>query len=598
MRWFKNILKKVFSDFYWFFTFLRYKIFLGIFISILVGVLDGFGLTMFLPLLKLVSGSGEEVAEGMGNLSFLIDFFNGIGLTVTLNTVLLLMIVFFVFKAFAKYGGKIYNVILLQGLMRKLRLTTMNYFSKLSYKFFVTSDVGRIQNVMTGEVDRIQQAYMFYFSAVEQFILVLVYTTFAFIIDFQFALLVTVGGVLTNLMYSSVYKSTKGASKKLSMGTNTYQGYVIQYVTNFKYLKSTGMESVYSKKIEGIIFSLEGLRKRIGFLGAILDSAREPMLVAVVAAVIYLQVSVFGGQLGAILISLLFFYKTLGAVTSMQNTWNRFLSVSGTMDNVQDLLKELKTNNFKDGALPFNGLQSEIKVEDVIFNYGDTTILNDISLCIPKNQSIAFVGESGSGKTTLVNIISGLLAPTNGNIMLDGVSLESIRKVEYQRKIGYITQESVIFNDTIFNNVTFWAEQNEENVAKCIEALKRASIYDFVQQLPERLETLLGNNGVNLSGGQKQRISIARELYKDIEIMILDEATSALDSETEKAIQQSIDSFKGQYTILIVAHRLSTIQNVDRVVYMKNGRIEAQGSFDELKQTHRDFARLVELQEI
>lgn len=217
---------------------------------------------------------------------------------------------------------------------------------------------------------------------------------------------------------------------------------------------------------------------------------------------------------------------------------------------------------------------------------------------IRKNQSIAFVGESGSGKTTIVNLICGLMPPSSGEVLIDGVSLQKLQRSAFQKRIGYITQEPVIFNDSIFNNVTSWAKRTPENEQKCIEALKKAAVYPFVKDQPHSLDTELGNNGINLSGGQKQRISIARELYKDIEILLMDEATSALDSETEKMIQENIDALKGKYTILIVAHRFSTIRNADSIVLMEKGRIIVQGGFEQLFEQVPKFRKMVELQEL
>jgi subfamily B ATP-binding cassette protein MsbA len=153
----------------------------------------------------------------------------------------------------------------------------------------------------------------------------------------------------------------------------------------------------------------------------------------------------------------------------------------------------------------------------------------------------------------------------------------------FQNRIGYITQEAIVFDDTIFNNITLWDEPNPKNLEKFWNSLKGAAIADFVNELSEKENTRLGNNGVMISGGQKQRMSIARELYKDIDILIMDEATSALDSETEKAIQENIDKLKGKYTIVIVAHRLSTIKNADQIVLMDKGQILEVGDFETLK---------------
>jgi subfamily B ATP-binding cassette protein MsbA len=195
-------------------------------------------------------------------------------------------------------------------------------------------------------------------------------------------------------------------------------------------------------------------------------------------------------------------------------------------------------------------------------------------------------------------MIAGLLPCDHGEMRIDGIDITNINVESYQKRIGYITQEPVIFNDTIFNNVTFWAPRTAENEQKCIEALQKASVHQFVSDQPLGVETQLGNNGINLSGGQKQRISIARELYKDIDILIMDEATSALDSETEKMIQENIEALKGQYTILMVAHRLSTIKNADAIVLMDNGRIKEMGNFQELIERVPRFKTMVELQEV
>ena len=240
----------------------------------------------------------------------------------------------------------------------------------------------------------------------------------------------------------------------------------------------------------------------------------------------------------------------------------------------------------------------EFNLEQVSFYYGNQPVLQNISLDIDNKETIAFVGESGSGKTTLVNIISGLLPINSGKFHINQKEISTIDRTSLQQKIGYITQDPVIFNDTLFNNVTFWADKSEINLKKFWDAIQKAALEDFVNNLPDKENTVLGNNGVNLSGGQKQRISIARELNKNVEILILDEATSALDSETEKSIQKNIESFKGKYTILIVAHRISTIKNADRIVVMKNGKISHINNYYKLMEESNYFKKLVELQEL
>lgn len=422
---------------------------------------------------------------------------------------------------------------------------------------------------------------------------------FVFLIDWRFALLVCAGGLFTNFVYTRIYKRTKKESSILSKKNSSYHGFIIQYITNFKYLKATGFLARYSQKLKRNIKDIEVTNKKIGILNAQIAGSREPLLIIVVCSVILIQVYTFNGQLASILMSLLLFYRALTALIGFQNYYNNFLANSGSLENMVLFEEELNRGRDKEGSEEINQFEKSIALQNLSFRYNNNvSILKDISLMIKKNQTVAFAGESGSGKTTLVNLICGLIPASQGEILIDNFNILSLNKQSYQARIGYISQEPVIFNDTIFNNITFWAEPSEENKTKFHEAIRKASIHTFVAGLKKKEQTVLGNNGVNLSGGQKQRISIARELYKDIDILILDEATSALDSETEKEIQQNIDELKGKYTILIIAHRLSTIKNADQVYLMERGEIIGNGSFNELIESSERFKRMVELQEI
>jgi ABC-type multidrug transport system fused ATPase/permease subunit len=594
----REIISKSFESFGYFYRQIGYRVIVLVALSILVGLLDGFGLTMFLPLLEMVGDSESVGPEGMGKMRFVLDFFQQLNISVSLVSVLVVMIVFFLFKGIALFLTNYYRVLLQRDFIRKIRLNLIASFNRVAYKYYVNSDVGRIQNTFSGEVERVSLSFLTYFRAVEQAILVAVYMGFAFFVEPTFALLVTVGGWLTNFLYKVLYKYTKQESFKFTKDSNRYQGQIIQYVHNFKYLKATALIKPFARKLEKSIDSIETSRRRMGAYNAILAAAREPMLITIVSVVILIQALVLEAPLGPILISLLFFYRALTSLMQMQIRYNRFLEVSGSLRNTKDFQEELSEHFESDGNRKLDRLKNGISASKLSFSYGEGYALKDINLEISKNESVAFVGESGSGKTTLVNILAGLMPIEQGELRVDKLRMDEIDHSSYQSRIGYITQEPAIFNDTIYNNVTFWAEETKENRLRFEKALRQAAIYDFMQSLPDREKTLLGNNGVNLSGGQKQRISIARELYKDIDILIMDEATSALDTGTERAIQDSIDAIKGEYTILIVAHRLSTIRNVDRIVLMKEGHIESSGSYAELIEGNSSFKRMVELQEL
>jgi subfamily B ATP-binding cassette protein MsbA len=598
LRGIQKIIASYTESFRFFYGYMGYRIGVFILISLAVGLLDGLGLSMFLPLLQMVSDVGEIDVKSLGKLSFVIDGLKSIGIKLELFSVLVFMCLFFALKGIAVYFQAYYQASVLQYFIRKIRIDNIEHFNLINFKYFIQADVGQIQNTLTGEVNRIGQAFNSYFLAFQQGIMVLVYISFAFLIDAKFALLVSVGGVFTNVIFKLVYQRTKTASIELTQEMNAFQGLIIQYVGNFKYLKATNGIPLFTNKLSTKVEQLHTAGLRIGILTAILKGAREPLIIFVVAAVILLQVQVLGSPIGPILISLLFFYRALNAVMGAQTAWNYFLGNSGSLINVTEFTETLKNNKEEFSIDAKSQFEQTLELRGVSVLFANKVAIEKINLTIEKNKSIALVGESGSGKTTLVNVITGLIPTNSGAFYLDGEKVDTLNNPIYQQKVGYITQEPVIFSDTIFNNVTLWAERNSTNRDKFQRIIREASLEDFVADLELRENTLLDNNGLNLSGGQRQRISIARELYKDIDLLILDEATSALDSTTEQAIQAAVEAIRGKYTILSVAHRLSTIRNADMIVFMRNGRIAATGTFTELAQQLPEFKRMIALQEI
>lgn len=242
------------------------------------------------------------------------------------------------------------------------------------------------------------------------------------------------------------------------------------------------------------------------------------------------------------------------------------------------------------GALPF---KHEIELRNVEYQYpgSSETSLKDISLSIPQGYSVAFVGASGAGKTTMVDVMLGLLPPTSGEVLVDGYNIhDDIRA--WQHKIGYIPQPVYLSDDTIRRNIAFGLPDEQINEEDIQTALKAAQLEELIESLPEKLDTLIGEHGVRLSGGQRQRIGIARALYHDPEILVMDEATSALDNETETEITKAITHFHGQKTIIIIAHRLTTVRNCDCLFFMKNGRIVKTGTYDSLLETSIEFQNM------
>tara|TARA_Y100000114_G_scaffold120045_1_gene114868 strand:- start:55369 stop:57093 length:1725 start_codon:yes stop_codon:yes gene_type:complete len=567
--------------------------------SVLVGFLDGLGLTMFLPLISLAdNGNPSSSTNELGDLEFLVNWMERAGLSFDLVTILLVICFFFLTKGFFKFLEAAYKVVVFQYFIRKLRLENIDLLSSLNYRAFVSMDAGRIQNTLSGEMARVSSAFGFFQSALQSATMLTVYMFLAFLVNAQFALLISLGGLLSNLIFRFIYKRTIELSRKITSVGHEYQGLLIQAVSFFKYLVATGQMSIYSLKLKDSVEDFVRNNKKVGFYNAVLLSVREPVVIIVVLGVILIQVKFMGQSLTPILLALLFFYRALNYVMNLQTQWNGFLNSVGALENVKEFQEYLSDNKSNYVDTEFDRIKGDILLKDISFSYGNNPLLRGVNLRIPHKETVAIVGESGSGKTTLVNVITGLLHPDQGMVMVNGKPLESLNLSSYQRRIGYITQESIIFNDTIFNNVTFWAKKDQLSVSRFWESAEQASIDDFIKGLDRAEEALLGNNGINLSGGQKQRISIARELYKDIDLLIMDEATSALDSETEEAIKSNIDKLKGKYTIVMVAHRLSTIKNADVVVLMESGRVVDFGAYDVLLERSTRFRRMVQLQEL
>lgn len=591
--------KTYLKHFLYFYKELGNRIFIGLALSIFVGLLDGFGLAMFLPLLQMIDGVSTSSPEQMGNLKFLADFLEGFGFGITINVVLAFIVVLFVLKGIAKFAEGCFHVYIINFFIVRLRLSAINLFSKYSFKSFIKADSGRIQNTISGEVLRVVEAFRAYFKMIQNAILVFVYLLLAFLSNPEFAIFVIVAGGLTGFLFKSIYTKTKNLSTAVTSDNNRFQGLLIQIVGFYKYLKSTGRVGIYAEKLKESINRIERSNLRIGKIQAFIVASREPILIVVVAMMIFIQSAYLGKSLGVIILSLLFLYRALNFLLETQAMWVSFLAYVGSIENTNDFIKELEDNPEHYGDKKFESLQNKLELKNSYFSYNkDDYILKNISLEIQKNKTIAFIGESGSGKTTIVNILTGLLPIDKGNYKVDGVESSEIDMGTFQNKVGYITQEPVVFDDDVFNNVTFWDKRTPENLQRFWEVLRKASVEDFVLSLPKKELAPLGNNGIMMSGGQKQRISIARELYKNIDILIMDEATSALDSETEKAIQENIDMLKGSYTILIVAHRLSTIKNADEIILMNQGEITAKGTFQELLQTNEKFKQMVDLQKL
>jgi len=259
-----------------------------------------------------------------------------------------------------------------------------------------------------------------------------------------------------------------------------------------------------------------------------------------------------------------------------------------------DILEQHNPITDKPDAIEKDTFNNNITIEHINFRYDKDDVLKGFSLTVPKGQTVALVGQSGSGKSTIANLLTRFYDVQEGSIKIDGTDIRDYKLDSLRGLMGLVTQDSILFNDTIRSNVSLGKQDATEE--EIIAALKIANAYEFVKDLPEGIDTNIGDSGNKLSGGQKQRLSIARAVLKNPPIMILDEATSALDTESERLVQQALENMMQNRTSVVIAHRLSTIQKADKIVVMQKGRIVEQGTHDELIAREGTYKKLVMMQ--
>ena len=262
----------------------------------------------------------------------------------------------------------------------------------------------------------------------------------------------------------------------------------------------------------------------------------------------------------------------------------RILQVLETPSTITDHPDAVDKKNFESG----------IEISNVDFAYEDDKVLKQFSINVKKGETVALVGQSGSGKSTIANLITRFYDVNAGTIKIDGIDIRKMKKSDLRDLLGLVTQDSILFNDSIRNNIALGKDDATD--AEIIDALKIANAWEFVKELPKQLDTNIGDSGNKLSGGQKQRLSIARAVLKNPPVMILDEATSALDTESEKLVQKALENMMKNRTSIVIAHRLSTIQNADKIVVMQKGEIVEQGKHQELIDANGTYKKLVAMQ--
>ena len=581
------------SDLVYFLKFLfkliRYRLFLWLIMIAGAALFEGLGISLFLPLLEGSTGE-SQFTRYTGEI---FELFN---LEPTFSVLLLVMVGFF----FARSGLLIFQAMyvyrIVTRILVRLKCELVGKLFKADYQYFLRKPTGYITNAVTREMDGVASAFEKCMNFVVAVVFAILYVSLPLAMNPVVTAVATAIAIPTYFVLRRANKLNHKYSMEASAINANLQSYVMQAFHHLKYLKATHSSAgILGRVYETTEQQGDNLYKQ-NVLSAVVQKGTEPLVILLIAGVVFHQVQVVGRDVPEIVFLLFLLRRAITYALTAQLEYRKFIASSGSINVFRSLEQELRENEEdqkSDGVAP--DFDKPIRLENVTFRYDDSGYaLKGIDVVIPPKSTVAFVGASGAGKSTFVTLLTGVLRPTEGEILMGDTPYGSLNQGLLRSGIGYVTQESVIFSDTIRNNITLWT--NGSSHEKVRSAARNAHIDQFIEQLPEGYDSKLGTNGINISGGQRQRINIARELFKDVRLLILDEATSSLDTDAEREIQQNIDEFRGEKTIVLIAHRLSTVRNSDFIFVINDGAIIERGTYEELYSLAGEFRRIVDQQ--
>ena len=603
----------IFSEIvYYFRIFRKYlgaRMYIVFFLTLLAATTELFGIALLLPLIEMVDS--DIAGEPTAITEMLQTVLGFVGIEDSMVGVLLFIAVVFSMKGLIKFAEGGYQAVLAATLQKEIKGDMFRYYSKMDYIYYTSQNTGHFVNIIVTQINKLIRAFNYYKSFLSEVIVMLSYLMLAFLISWQFATMAAVAGVIILGLFTALNRYMKKLSRKQSAEMTTLNKIIVQTLQSFKYVAATAQFEHLRDGVMDSIHKLTRYARNSGLANAFTAAIKEPVSVFVLIAIIIIQVGVLDAPLGPILVSLILINRAMSHIISIQNHWQQTLFTVGGIEMVEREFELVDDAQEKSGPVKLKPFHEKLELRNVYFSYDRDhieerdkkderdVVIKNLSLEVEASKTIALVGESGAGKSTLVDLMTLLLRPQSGEILIDGIPHTDIDVISWRKQIGFVSQDTVVFDDTIANNICMWKGdyRKDSELREQIEsAARRAFVTQFVDTLPHGYDTLVGDRGVRLSGGQKQRLFIARELFKNPRFLILDEATSALDSESELYIKNSIDSLKGQTTMVIIAHRLSTIRNADHIYVMDDGQIVEHGSYDELIQSQKMFSKMVDLQ--
>ena len=580
---------------------LKYKnhIYMNVFFNIFYALFSTLLMVSMIPTLKVLFGDTEKVYKepiynGFGNIkTYAEEFLNykitiltqDHGLKYALLFVISIIITTALLKNVTNYFASYHVTRLRTGVLRDIREKLYKKIINLPVSYYSERRKGDIMARMLGDINEVQNSFFQVLELVVREPLTILFSIITmFIISPKLTLFVFAFIPISGFVISRVGKNLKAKSVKAQNENGIFISILDETLGGLKVVKSYNAEDSFTKKFNDSINRLQQLSNSIGNKNNLASPMSEFLGIVTIATLLWFGAQMVVGEQSISSATFITYialaYTILTPAKAISKASYQVKTGLAAAERVFTLMEQENTITDSANAVDKKTFEDKITLENINFRYENENVLKDFSLTIPKGKTVALVGQSGSGKSTIANLLTRFYDVNEGKVLIDGTDIKEIQIKSLRDLMGLVTQDSILFNDTIKGNISLGKPDATDD--EIIEALKIANAYEFVKDLPEGIYTNVGDNGTKLSGGQKQRLSIARAVLKNPPIMILDEATSALDTESERLVQVALENMMQNRTSVVIAHRLSTIQKADLIVVMQKGKIVEQGNHEEL----------------
>lgn len=580
--------------------------------NLLAVVFSLISLGMLAPFLQLLFGKDKMVdvkpqlsfsANGVLNyLKYVIsELIRDHGPNYALGCISLIIIVAILFKNLFTYLSYMVLAPIRNHVMTKLRSDLYVKILQLPIGYFTDQKKGDIISRMSNDVNDIEWSIIGTLEGViRDPLTILIILTGLIVISPLLSLFLLVLLPVTGFLIGRLSRSLRKQSTESQEELGALMSILEETLSGLRIIKAFNAEEILANKFFKTNTTLNVLRNKMAFRKDLASPMSEFMGVLVLSIILWIGGSMVLGhehnlEADGFITYIVFFTQIISPAKSLSTSYYNAQRGSSAIQRIEEILQAPVLVKDNANAIELTEFQTQIEFRNVSFSYNDTPILKNISFTIPKGKTIALVGSSGAGKSTLADLIPRFHEVTAGEILIDGVNIKDYTTHSVRKLMGIVTQEPILFNDTIANNITLGSEPAEEDAI--FHAAKVANAYNFIQKKEEGFATNVGDRGNKLSGGEKQRITIARALLKNPPILILDEATSSLDTESERLVQDAIDNMMQNRTSIVIAHRLSTIRNADEIIVLQKGEIAEKGTHEALLAQNGIYRKLIDLQE-